>query len=295
MDGEIKFVFTPSLQCNITIFLKTLIISSKYFKNPQKRISYFRRSNWRATNSKCLELGYSISNRISIDLLSSYVQQKRDINSNGRLDQDITNGIGDMVLLAKYQAVNSNDISWSFGVGPKIPIGASDLKDDKGLTLVADLQPGSGALDWLIWSQLTFPVKWRPTLNASMTYVRSFKGANHEYLDVQTYEFGNETQFSIGIADQFLIGKHSMDPSIVVRYRKANFDKVDQFVLPNTGGEWIFLSPSIGTSISPKIKASLTIDIPLAAKVVGTQLSPTTRWNIGAYVQLSKSKIEPLN
>ncbi len=249
----------------------------------------------RQTQSILLELGYSITDRLSFDILTSHVTQKRDISVNNFNDSDVTNGIGDMVLLAKYQVINSDNLSWSIGAGPKIAIGASDLKDDRGLTLVADLQPGSGAMDWLIWSQLTFPIKYRPTMSGSFALVSSFKGQNDDYLGVQTYQFGDETQLSIGVADQLLIGSQLLDPSVVLRYRKANVDEVDAFVLPNTGGEWLFVSPSISAPISPKVQASISIDIPLVANVVGTQLSPTSRWNIGAYIQLSKTKIEPLN
>lgn len=253
------------------------------------------RTRERQTQSVLLELGYSVTDRFSIDLLTAYVTQRRNIQVNGFTDEDISNGIGDLVLLAKYQFINSQSLSWSLGAGPKFPLGASDLRDANGLTLVADLQPGSGALDWLVWSQLSFPVKWRPTMNASMTFVRSFKGKNDAYLGVQTYQFGDETQFSVGLADQFLIGSQIVESSAILRYRKAKVDEIDAFVLPNTGGEWIFLSPSIGTNLSPKTKMSLSVDLPLMANVVGTQLSPSIRWNLGAYIQLSKSKFSPLN
>jgi len=252
-------------------------------------ISLDDRTRERQTRSVLLELGYSISEKLSVDLLASHVTQSRDIQVNNFADRDKTNGIGDLVILTKYQVLNSNSFSLTIGAGPKLPTGTSNLRDSDGLTLVADLQPGSGALDWLVWSQLIFPIKWRPTMNASMTFVRSFKGKNEEYLGVQTYQFGDETQVSLGIADQLLVGAQLIQPSILLRYRKALVDEIDAFVLPNTGGEWIFLSPSIGTNITPKIKANISLDLPLAANVTGTQLSPTRRWNIGAFIQLSKS------
>ena len=132
-------------------------------------------------------------------------------------------------------------------------------------------------------------------MNAIFSYVRSIKGKNDAYLDAQTYQFGAETQIAASLSDQILVGNTIVDPSVALRYRHADKDIIDDFILPNTGGEWIFVSPSFSTSVTPKIKATLSLDVPVMTNVVGTQLSPTIRWQTGIYIQLIKNKMTTSN
>jgi len=111
----------------------------------------------RRTHSTIFEIGYSWSDRFSVDGFFSYVRQERIINQFGNRDFSATSGIGDAVLLLKYKlwSTDNNETVLHIGVGPKIPLGASDKKSSAGLTFNADLQPGSGAWDAVTFVQFT--------------------------------------------------------------------------------------------------------------------------------------------
>ena len=82
------------------------------------------RERERTTQSILLELGYSFSNRFSVDGFFAYLQQDRFI----RLSDDLTRtrGIGDAVFLFKYNLIANESSSLTLGAGPKIPLGNTD-------------------------------------------------------------------------------------------------------------------------------------------------------------------------
>ncbi len=122
----------------------------------------------------------------------------------------------------------------------------------------------------------------------SSTAIFSYKGKNNQYLGEQAYQFGNELQLIIGANDNFLIGKKIINTSLSIRYRKALSDRFNDVTMPSTGGQWIFLAPSLGFNFSQKIALNATFEIPIFSEVEGTQLSPTYRINVGAFFKINK-------
>lgn len=247
-------------------------------------------SRERVTQSILFQSGYTFSNRFSADLFFSYVKQERTINQFNKTDFTSTNGIGDAALLIKYRLSksSSNKFLFTIAAGPKFPTGSSDLVRDDGIPLNADLQPGSGSWDGLFWGNGIYKFGFRPTLNISSTAIFSYKGKNNQYLGEQTYQFGNELQVILSANDNFLIGKKIIDTSISLRYRKALSDRFNERTMPSTGGQWIFLAPSLAYNFSQKFAANATFEIPIFSEVDGTQLSPTYRFNIGVFFKINK-------
>ncbi len=252
-------------------------------------------SRERVTQSILFQTGYSFSARFSVDLFLSYVKQERTIRNFGKTGFTSTSGFGDAALLLKYNLSKStaNRTLFTIGAGPKIPTGRSDLTREDGIPLNADLQPGSGSWDGLFWGNGIYKFGFRPTFNISSTLIYSYKGKNNQYLGSQTYQFGNEFQALISVNDNFLIGNKIIDTSISIRYRKALRDRFNDLTMPNTGGEWIFIAPSIAYNFSQKFAVNAIFEVPLYANVVGTQLSPTYRINVGVFYKINK-KIEIL-
>jgi hypothetical protein len=213
----------------------------------------------RTTHSALAQIGYTLNNRLSLELFTSFVRQERRIKQlNQEYDFIATNGLGDAIFLAKYRLYKNFQI----GLGTKVPIGASDKKDKRGIPLGADLQPGSGAWDLVYWAGGGAALPFRKSM------------------------FGNEFQSTIGIADRFVLGSITLDPSLSIKYRKANPDKrnVDKtgFVdFGSTGGEWVFIRPAVSYNPSPSIAIQSNIELPVYAKLNDTQVSPTYRINIG--------------
>ncbi len=247
-------------------------------------------SRERITQSFLFQSGYTIAKRLSADLFLSYVKQERTINQFGRTDYTTTNGIGDAVLLVKYSLSDpsSDNFYFTIAAGPKIPTGRSDFIREDGIPLSADLQPGSGSWDGISWANGIYKMGFRPTLNISSTAIFSYKGKNNQYLQKNTYQFGNELQLLFAISDNFLIGKKIFDASINFRYRKALEDRFNELSVPSTGGQWVFIKPSVAFNVSRNFALNANVEVPIYSEVEGAQLSPTYRINFGVFYKINK-------
>jgi len=104
----------------------------------------------RTTKSILLELGYALNDHFSVDGFFAYLQQDRLIHFSNDLTR--TRGIGDAVVLFKYNFITGDFTNLTLGIGPKIPLGATDqLSDNSPIPPALDLQSGSGAWDALLW------------------------------------------------------------------------------------------------------------------------------------------------
>jgi hypothetical protein len=255
-------------------------------------------SRQRITNSILLNFGYAFTDRLSVETLFTWVNQTRTITQFGNENFTETSGIGDAVFLIKYTMpeVLGKRTVLNIGVGTKVPFARSDILNDQGLQLTADLQPGSGAWDGLGWLSASKQLNFRPSATVSATATYRFTGVNSSYLNnAATYEFGNEVQTNLGYTDQFLWFNTIFNPGLVFKYRKAFEDKIDDVGIPNTGGEWVFVRPELGVQLSPKIGIITRAELPLYSNVVGTQLTPTVRFTIGITLKLKTKQTNILN
>ncbi|MDN5216608.1 hypothetical protein QQ020_31350 [Fulvivirgaceae bacterium BMA12] len=243
----------------------------------------------RKTHSILFGVSYGITNRLSVDGFLSHVTQERLITPAGLPSNLVrTNGIGDAVILAKYKLTNPEKPSTQLvgGLGVKLPTGASDLANNN-ITLNADLQPGSGAWDGILWANFIQNIKFRRSMNFISTITFRITGENDDYFGTQVYELGDELQIRAGVSDRVTIGDLILDPSLSFRYRHAAQDINDGNDLPNTGGEWIFIIPAVSYNIGPDFSVNATAELPLFARVDGTQLSPSFRLNFGLFYKLN--------
>ncbi len=247
------------------------------------------KSRERTTQSVLFQTGYSISNRWSLDLFMSYVKQERRIRQFDQTDYVSTNGFGDAAVLAKYRLTNPDNprLIFTLATGAKIPTGKSDLTRHDGIPLNADLQPGSGSWDALVWVNGIYTLQLRPTATISSTMIMSLKGKNRNYLGDETYQFGNELQLLVTLNDNFPLWNKVIDTSMTLRYRKALRDRFNDLNMPNTGGDWVFLAPGLALNISPKLAVNANVELPIFSKVEGTQLSPTFRVQTGLFIKIN--------
>lgn len=281
------------LQISLNYDLNTL----ETLKNGTERINDDSRS--RKTHSVMVQVGYGITKKIAFDVFIPWVKQDRTINQFGSKNLTSTNGIGDLVLLGKYTlyASDQNETTLVGGLGVKFPTGSSDQTDDRGITLNADLQPGSGAMDGLVWMQFTNTLAVRPSLSLLATGIYSYKGKNENYFGgTQEYQFGEELRIRAGLTDRWILGKALIDPALIMSYRLARPDRVDGSILPNTGGNWLFVNPGVTLWIAANTSTNINVELPLMADITGVQVTPTYRINVGLFQRLSWNKtpeIEP--
>lgn len=148
----------------------------------------------------------------------------------------MTAGPGDAVLLLNYTYISTNRITTRVGAGPKFPTVPSDLKNSRGITLNADLQPGLGATDVFVNHLFSYNLSVKPSVSISHTITYRVTGENPTYLGSQKYSFGNEMHMSFGISDQDLVGSRLLSYGLSIRYQHAAKDVINGHPLPNTGG-----------------------------------------------------------
>ncbi len=256
-------------------------------------------SRLRITHSVLVNTNYSISNNLSIEGLFTWINQRRNISQFGNENLDLSSGIGDAVLLFKYDATKwfskiiGKNSSLQFGLGTKLPLGSSTETNNQGITLNADLQPGSNAWDAIYLSSFSSSFNFRPSLSFTLRVIYRSTGTNNSYFRNTTYKFGNEFQGFLSFSDQFSFLKTIANPSISFKYRDAQLDQIGGFDLDNTGGNWVFLIPDFSINLKPNITFSTKAELPIYSNVDGTQLTPTYRITTGLLFKIKPKPILP--
>jgi len=247
------------------------------------------KSRLRLTHASLLNWSLNLSNKIAIEGILSYLIQERRINQVIGKDLARTQGFGDALLLVNIQlysnTLKTSQLRTAFGI--KAPLGSYNERNDIGLIYNAELQPGSGAWDAIGWIQWSQSFGFRPSLAYNATLAYSRKGENSQYLGNQNYQFGNEIQLTLGVGDRLLWGKLLIDPGLAFRYRLAQSDRFDRSPLPATGGNWIFMEPSLAIWLGSEWSVNFNLSFPVWAYVQDTQFSPTIRSNFGIYHRLN--------
>ncbi|GET24375.1 hypothetical protein [Prolixibacter sp. NT017] len=239
----------------------------------------------RTTQSSIIELNYGINQRWSFAGVVPFIRQTRTIQAFSGEDFTSAQGLGDVVLLVKYRILTfemSPDFDWIIGTGPKFPTGRTDYRNNQGLTMAADMQPGSGSFDGIFWSYF-YKSRFLKNPNLGLFGVTTFRysGENKNYNTTQTYRFGNEFQAGLGL-NYSLFLKWPVDVSTLLRYRCQSEDLIDDNVFPSSGGQWVYVIPGVNINFSPAWSFRLSGDIPVYRKLDGTQL--TTSYKLTAAI-----------
>lgn len=124
----------------------------------------------------------------------------------------------------------------------------------------------------------------------SISLVYSYKGVNKDYFNGHSYGFGNEILGQAAIVEKLNFKKQIIDIGLTLRYRHQDVDEFNEVVLPNTGGQFLFLTPGITYYFTPRLSGSMSGDIPVYARIEGTQLAPTYRLNIGLFLIINRKQ-----
>lgn len=246
------------------------------------------RSRSRTTQSSILELNYGISPRVSIAGVLPYIRQTRTIQTySGSEDFTAVDGLGDVVFLLKYQLIVPDihsSLTWILGAGPKIPTGKTNYTNSQGLSLAADMQPGSGSLDGIFWSYFQKNKIFTPNLGLASVITYRYSGTNRNYNETQAYRFGNEFQFNLGLNYDFY-AVWPITAFLFTRYRNQTEDYIDGNVFPSSGGHWVYTIPGLNIQFSPHASLRLLAELPVYRRLEGTQL--TTAYKYAAAISIT--------
>ena len=243
----------------------------------------------RNVNSFILEANYGLSQKISLSALFTFINQNRNTSTYGNISSSLnTSGLSDGIILIKYNFIPLtlvDQIELSLGAGVKLPIGNATLRSD-GILIPADMQPGTGSWDGVLWGYFSKGFVPVIPLNVFMNTSYRFNGTNNRFGDgfQQGYTFGNELFINLGAGyrtDTFF------DFTFMFRFRNTQPDNFDGGVLPNTGGNWLYLIPGINGKISDRFTTRLTGQIPLYRNLTGTQLTTTYTAALGLFYNIN--------
>ncbi len=256
----------------------------------------------RQTRSMITEINYGLTDKWAITAFIPYVRQERNIlGFQGSREFTMAEGLGDIILLLKYRVLNPEnhpEWNWIVGAGPKLPTGRSNLQNSNRLTMVADMQPGSGSLDGFLWTYLQ-KSKILGNNNLSLLSVITYRksGANNSYNEVQRYQFGDDFQFNLGVNYNFFL-KWPVDVFYFTRYRSQTVDLIDEHVFPGSGGKWISGIPGVNLNLGKDVALRAAVEVPLYRDLLGTQLTTTYRYTLSLFFNIplnKKNEIIPLN
>lgn len=250
-------------------------ISNLYSGNQQLENNTVERN----TQSSLLEINYGITNRLTLSGTLTHVRKQRlSVTNNEEL---ITRGIGDGVILLKYvlhQNTMSEQYQLAVGGGTKIPLGKTSFKENN-IPLNLDMQPGSGAWDGIVWSY--FSKTFAPTSTINFFIYNTFRttGNAERFGQDDKYKFGNEWVVNTGITNQLF---SDLSYIAMVSYRSTSSDLRNGNALPNTGGKWISLEPTLQYQFTNRLSAKISGKIPVYQYLNGLQptISYTTSVSI---------------
>ncbi len=214
----------------------------------------------RIAQSVFFSLGFDFDKRISLIALLHYSDQSRDvgISNSGAVS---TGSIGDSMLAIQYSPLIHEDkkgLEITIGSGIKAPTGASNVK----LVGIAseDMQPGTGSWDIVLWTFAATRLYFISGLELFTGVSFRFNGGND-----RDYKFGNELISSLGLN---LANNSVMDFALFARYRHTSGDRRFNALVPNTGGDWIYIVPSIKFKWK-KFEFKTEVELPVYRKLNG--------------------------
>ena len=218
-----------------------------------------------------LQMEYGISEKVSVLGILNYTLRERNVTYSSPVDnttQDVTfngQGLGDLILIGKYEIITPDFFSpfaLAIGGGVKLPTG-DFRRENNGTRLAIDLQPGTGAIDGLLWSYVSNNFQ---SINLSLygNLLYRYTGTN-----LEGYKIGDEVLFLIGADYNFA---EYLSFTLQLRSRFANPDYADSRNLPATGGTSHDLYPYLNY-YEEKFSLRVYTQIPLYRNTRGIQLT----------------------
>ncbi|MGJ3236019.1 hypothetical protein [Marivirga sp.] len=252
----------------------------------------------RMTHSLLNEINYGIGEKWSIATVIPIIRQERKIKNefSDQTEFTVGQGLGDIMFLIKYSVLSSSleqKWQWITGVGPKMPTGRSDLRNNNGFTMAADMQPGSGSWDLMLWNFIQKDGFLSPNLSWLLISTYQLNGANDSYNNSQTYQFGNTLQITSGFNFNFF-ASWPIDAFLFGRFRHQPPDLIDDRPFPGSGGVWASVVPGININISPNLSFRSSVQLPVYRSLEGAQLTTTYRTSFSLFYNLKLNKSKTL-
>lgn len=225
-------------------------------------------------------LGYGVSRDLTLFGVLPYLDKRLDMDMGGQRVSRSDQGFGDLMVIGRYTAYESNVLGRTFRVAPflgvKAPTGHDDAQDGLG-RLPPPIQLGSGSWDWLGGAVATYQ-----TLDFQVDTQLSYR-ANRE---ANGFRFGDVS--GLDVSFQYRLWPQKLGggvPAFFYGVLEANLihaekNRISGVADPNSGGTTLFLSPGL-QYVTKKWILEAGVQIPVMQNLNGTALKNDYILNAG--------------
>lgn len=250
--------------------------------------NYFKEVNRKRIHSHSLDalltqsvnMAYGVSDDLSLIVnLPFQAFMGLDSTSDGlRIDDGNSVGVGDVSVFAQYKFLKKNTLSAAVIAGIKIPTGHTEEKNEFGLLLAPDTQPGSGSWDPLVGLAVSKSFN-KLALHSNVLYKFSTQGA-------QDTTVGDSLNFNLGASKSLVDGKvfsRQILPTKILGQR-LSWDLISEvngiwrekvetngIKDPNHGGLIIMLTPGFRLSVNERFFNTVFMSFPVFQELNGVQ------------------------
>lgn len=245
----------------------------------------------RTSHTALFDLSVGLSRRLSVSTQLSFTQQERESTARLGTGESLrTRGLGDGLLILKYNLIMPSGVrrlQVAVGGGIKVPMGTSSLTNN-GTLISADMQPGSGSWDGLIWAYLNQGIADNEEMAIYGTTSFRFNGAASRGGSFPNgYRVGHELVSNLGFSRR---QSDKIDLLLGIRLRHAATDQANSQTVPNTGGTWVNLVPMINFNWSPSLTLRAGGQAPLYRNVQGIQATTSYTLSLALFYSPAKAQ-----
>lgn len=216
-------------------------------------------------------LGYGVTRDFALFGMLPLFDKRLDMDMGGHGVTRQEHGFGDLMLMGRYTAYESNALGRTFRIAPflgvKAPTGDDNARDRLG-RLPAPIQPGSGSWDFFggaiaTWQTLDFQVDGQMNYRANRE-ANGFRAGNVTAID-GSLQYRLWPRSLGGGVPAFLYGVLEANLTHAARDRIGGANDLD------SGGTTLFLSPGV-QYVTRKWIAEAGLQIPVIQHLNGTAL-----------------------
>jgi len=219
-----------------------------------------------------LDISFGVTEKFTVSLSVPFLNDRKHEHIDGLpgpgaefINQDGTNGFGDITLLAKYAVWQTTKRQLVAGAGVKFATGDFKLLNSEGAINEPTIMPGTGSNDPIISLLYSFSL-----IPNQLSF---FASASHRFTTENTldYEFGDSTFLDGGVSYR-VNEKISLITQINTRIsRRDEFLGMD---VPNTGVTFINITPGLVITASENVSLYTHVQVPIYQRVNEVNLVP---------------------
>ncbi len=207
---------------------------------------------------------------------------RKDITTrDGGVTETTVDGLADIFLTAKYRYFEHNYFGGSTQLavlgGPQLPTGDTDERDGSGTLLPMSDQLGSGSVDFLGALTATSVLDYVWAVHASVLYKRNTEGD-------RDFRFGDFLNYNLA-ASRLIYHEPYPGPEVYVGFELngeyAARDEQNGTDVANSGGNRIFLSPTLVAFLARNWTLEASLQVPVVENLNGNQPEEDIRFVLG--------------